>query len=90
MFNRVFLTPMRYGSRVLFVAALVMLAWGVLYAARLLLNSANGPSLVDQVGWIAGVVPVLHASFAPAAYLFLGALITHQLEQQRRSRDEIS
>ena len=91
MLNRLFLSAMRYGARILFVSALVMLAWGLLYAARVLLNTGmSGPSLADQAGWTGAILAVLHGSFAPAAYLFFGALIIHHLEQQARSRDPTS
>ncbi|HET6942884.1 MAG TPA: hypothetical protein VFH89_12050 [Sphingomicrobium sp.] len=88
MLDRMFLSAMRYGARILFVAALVMLAWGIAYAANVLSNSGmDGPSLTQQAGWTGAVLAILHGSFAPAAYLFFGALVIHHLEQQARGRD---
>ena len=88
MLNRMFLSAMRYGARILFVAALVMLAWGIAYAANVLSNSGmDGPSLAQQAGWTGAALAILHGSFAPAAYLFFGALVIHHLEQQARGRD---
>ena len=88
MFDRMFLRAMRNGARILFIAALVMLLWGIAYAATLLSNSGmDGPSLAQQAGWIGAVLSVLHGAFAPAAYLFFGALVGQHFEQQARSSD---
>ena len=88
MLDRMFLIATRHGARILFVAALVMLVWGIAYAAYVLSNSGmDGPSLAHQVGWIGAVMAVLRGSFEPAAYLFFGALIIHHLEQRAQSRD---
>ena len=87
MFDRMFLKAMRHGARVLFVAALVMLFSGFLYAANLLSNTGmNGPSLAQQAGWVGAVMAILHGAFAPAAYLFFGALIVYHLEQRAGNR----
>jgi len=88
MLERLFLSAMRYGARILFAAALVMLGWGIAYAANVLSNSSmGGPSLAHQAGWLGAILAILYGSFAPAAYLFFGALIIHHLEQQARGRD---
>jgi len=88
MLERLFLSAMRYGARILFAAALVMLGWGIAYAANALSNSSmDGPSLAHQAGWLGAILAILYGSFAPAAYLFFGALIIHHLEQQAIGRD---
>ena len=85
MFEQLFLGAMRRGPRILFLAALVMLTWGLAYIGWVLSNAGmTGPSLAQQGGWIGAILSTLHASFAPAAYLFFAALVVHHLEEWGR------
>ena len=79
MFERVFSWAMRHGSRLLFAAALVMLLQGLVTLVWTL--NEEGPPGGSQPGWYSFLGNFLYASFAPAAYLLFGAVLTERLRR---------
>lgn len=87
MYEQLFQRAIRSAARLLFAAALLMLAWGAAYCGYVLSNvGMTGPSLSDQAGWIGAMLSVFAIAFSPAAKLFFGAVIIHYIEDWMRQR----
>ena len=77
MFERWYLWAMRYGSRLLFAAACLMLFAGfVSFATNVVVWSTGRWPDRDVVTLAAAF---LYSQFAPAAYLLFGALVIERL-----------
>jgi hypothetical protein len=83
MFERIFLGAMRWAARLLFVAALVMLVWGIGFSIDEL-SRPRGESVVGIGGRAWGLMDtlliIISTAFDRAAKLFFGAAILYYLE----------
>ena len=85
MFESLFQNAMALASRLLFAASLLMLAWGVVYAAYVLFSrSVSGAEGAYQDGWVGALLMIFATAFDPAAKLLFGAAVLYSLESVLR------
>jgi hypothetical protein len=78
MFERSFAWTMRHGSRLLFAAAIVMLLAGIVGLWSITRDSGFAN---PQPGFLSLLSHLLYTSFAPAAYLLFGAVLTERFRR---------
>lgn len=77
MFDRFFNTAMRYGPRILFCAALLMLVGGVVQA----IISVGGMVYRTEFGVSYTIASLVYAVGVPASYLFFCALLIERADR---------